>query len=99
MLSNFKKFNKTLASTPLPPQLHPELHRGIDPVGSLPASAGWPTALTTTWRGSAVPGCWQGWRDQGSVPPFSPTDTMKYRAKYGALNTNLLQKVGGIRPR
>jgi len=48
MLSNFTKFSKTLASTPLPPQLHPELHRGIDPVGSFPSSDGWPTALTTT---------------------------------------------------
>ena len=48
MLSNFKKFNKTLASTPLPPWLHPELHRGIDPLGSFPSSDGWPTALTTT---------------------------------------------------
>ncbi len=30
MLSNIKNFNKTLASIPLPPRLHPELHRGID---------------------------------------------------------------------
>ena len=48
MLSNLTKFSKTLASTPLPPWLHPELHRGIDPVGSFPSSDGWPTALTTT---------------------------------------------------
>ncbi len=67
MLSNIKKFNKTLASIPLPPQLHPELHRGINPVGSLPASAGWPTALTATWRGSAVPGCWQRYGDLGEA--------------------------------
>jgi len=71
MLSNFTKFSKTLASTPLPPRLHPELHRGIDPGGSFPASAGWPTALTATWRGSAVPGCWQRYGDLGEASPAS----------------------------
>jgi hypothetical protein len=48
MLSNITKSNKTFASIPLPPQLHPELHRGIGSVEPLPASAGWPTALRTT---------------------------------------------------
>ena len=71
MLSNFTKSKKTFASIPLPPHLHPEIHRGIDPVGSFPASAGRPTALTTTWQGSAVPGCWQRYGDLGEASPAS----------------------------
>ena len=46
MLSNFTKFSKTFASTPLPPRRHLALHRGIDTVGSLPASVGRPTHST-----------------------------------------------------
>ena len=78
MLSNFTKSKKTFASIPLSPQLHPEFHRGIDPVGSLPASAGRPTALTTTWRGSAVPGCWQRYGDLGEASPASIQQYSEY---------------------